>query len=282
MWKALGLLFKAFKALSKTKVTRTFIEKAFNKNTAKILTSMRTQKGSITLLKEINKLSKEEKKALRDYFNGLLPTKDREYFNSRLNDMLELANQVPDDAFSPYVRGNSKFNTFSNKKGLASNKAKTQILQKTLRDNKDFTQNANTLSQSSSFSSSWLVAGNFVKQYEVKGVVFGSLTIATKQGNKTYTYFDVPLITYQLMKQAKGINGTGAGSVFWKTYLRGNFPVQSKARISKAIKAIEKRRTRIITITKASKTPIKATKATRTRRANSTKALTKLKLRKIL
>jgi hypothetical protein len=242
---------------------------------------MRTQKGSITLLKEINKLSKEEKKALRDYFNGLLPSKEREYFNSKLNAMLELANQVPDDAFSPYIRGKSKFNTFANKKGLASNKAKTQLLQKTLRENKDFTQNANQLSQSSSFSSSWLVAGSFVKQYEVKGVVFGSLTIATKQGNKTYTYYDVPLITYQLMKQAKGMNGTGAGSVFWKTYLRGNFPVQNKARISKAIQAIERRRTRIITITKPSKNPVLKTTPKKTRRANTRTQLTKLKLTKI-
>ena len=39
---------------------------------------------------------------------------------------------------------------------------------------------------------------------------------------KTYTFQNLNLLTWLLMKSAVGSFGTGAGSVFWRTYLRGN------------------------------------------------------------
>jgi len=39
---------------------------------------------------------------------------------------------------------------------------------------------------------------------------------------KTYQYHNVHMSCWVLMKQAMGWFGTGAGSVFWRTYLRGH------------------------------------------------------------
>lgn len=72
-------------------------------------------------------------------------------------------------------------------------------------------------SDAQSLSSSWITFG----VYEPVGLgTSGFLTITTVQG-KSYTYPGVSLFTWQEMKAAKGRDGSGAGTVFWATYLRG-------------------------------------------------------------
>lgn len=66
-----------------------------------------------------------------------------------------------------------------------------------------------------SLSSSWIVTGHWVPNPDNET---GSLTITTITGG-TYTYYQVPIMTWVKMKLARGKNGTGAGSAFWKGYL---------------------------------------------------------------
>jgi len=80
-------------------------------------------------------------------------------------------------------------------------------------------------------SSSWLYKG--VWKANDKNSNLGSLDLTVKKeklkGNKvisvvigkTYTYYNVSLSTWTLMKEATGRYGTGAGSVFWDGYLKG-------------------------------------------------------------
>lgn len=77
-------------------------------------------------------------------------------------------------------------------------------------------------------SSSWCYKGvwqSFVKQDNYWSL-FLTTKIEDKDGNfkrlgKTYTYHNFPPSVWCLMKQALGREGTGAGSVFWDSYLRG-------------------------------------------------------------
>lgn len=71
-------------------------------------------------------------------------------------------------------------------------------------------------------SSSWIKTG----QYKSTTEGIGTLTINIQRDGDSklygpYTYPVVPLRVWALMKQAKGKNGSGAGSVFWKLYLHG-------------------------------------------------------------
>ncbi len=69
----------------------------------------------------------------------------------------------------------------------------------------------------SMLSSSWILSGH----YKPTTPFTGELTITTKEGG-SYTYPGVPMQTWEAMKKAKGQNGSGAGSIFWATYLRGH------------------------------------------------------------
>lgn len=66
-------------------------------------------------------------------------------------------------------------------------------------------------------SSSWLHTG----QYKSTTQGIGTLTvmIRTKKLYGPYTYPAVPLKVWNMMKNAKGRNGSGAGTVFWRLYL---------------------------------------------------------------
>lgn len=81
-------------------------------------------------------------------------------------------------------------------------------------------------------SSSWLVSGEY-EQIGVLGV--GDLEITTKQG-KSYIYPAVPRKVWDAMKSAKGKYGSGAGKVFWETYLRSYKKSTKKQTIAKAFK----------------------------------------------
>lgn len=76
-------------------------------------------------------------------------------------------------------------------------------------------------------SSSWIKKGKFKKIS--KKFDTGELTIwiQSDKSNKSYGPYTYPLFersVWSLMKLAKGKNGTGAGSVFWKYYLHSYYP----------------------------------------------------------
>lgn len=72
------------------------------------------------------------------------------------------------------------------------------------------------LVESVSLSSSWLIHGVYVGDE-----VSGHITITTNTSFKSYYYPTKILYSiWQEMKDATGSHGTGAGSVFWKRYLR--------------------------------------------------------------
>jgi hypothetical protein len=69
----------------------------------------------------------------------------------------------------------------------------------------------------SPLSSSWLTYGVY-ENISPDGRS-GNLTLTTKTG-RSYTYFSVSRQIWEAMKQAKGKNGSGAGTIFWALYLR--------------------------------------------------------------
>lgn len=85
----------------------------------------------------------------------------------------------------------------------------------------------------SALSSSWLTWGEY-EPMSPDGTT-GNLTLTTKTG-RSYTYFSVSQRIWEAMKSAKGRNGTGAGSVFWKMYLNGYFASPSMQKMALAFK----------------------------------------------
>jgi hypothetical protein len=155
MLQAIQIFIRALKLLSKSKVSRAFIKSKLG-DTRKVIATLRTQKGSITILKKINSLTPKEKEELFKYFNASLPSNQQKYFNSKMVKALELADIVPNQAFSPFQRKKSSFGKFKEqqRKGLASNKARTQITQKTLKQNESFKNDTSNISENANFSSS--------------------------------------------------------------------------------------------------------------------------------
>lgn len=82
----------------------------------------------------------------------------------------------------------------------------------------------------SSLSSSWLQFGHYTEQSRNDlDMILGTLKLTIKgytlksgvyKPPKSYDYFDVPYSVWRLMTKAMGSYGTGAGSVFWSSYLR--------------------------------------------------------------
>ena len=74
-----------------------------------------------------------------------------------------------------------------------------------------------------SLSSSWIASGCFYPRTRTaSGSWKGELLITVKTGkHKSYLYPGVPLETWEQMKAAIGANGSGAGWVFWNSYLHG-------------------------------------------------------------
>jgi hypothetical protein len=86
---------------------------------------------------------------------------------------------------------------------------------------------------SASLSSSWCLRGSWVNNPGSDEPSTETLMLTVKiekkkkrrvvswRIGKTYTYQNLSLITFTLMKHAMGRDGSGAGTQFWRTYLRG-------------------------------------------------------------
>lgn len=90
-------------------------------------------------------------------------------------------------------------------------------------------------------SSSWFKKGLFYKSNQSLKVgvlqgLFQSDTSKNKRWYGVYTYPNVPEETWNLMKIQKGKNGTGAGTIFWKYFLRGFLPSQIRSYVKKKLK----------------------------------------------
>ncbi|BDT03688.1 hypothetical protein [Spiroplasma ixodetis] len=90
-------------------------------------------------------------------------------------------------------------------------------------------------------SSSWLKKGNFYKSNKslklgLLQVLIQSDTSKNKRWYGPYTYPNVPEETWNLMKAAKGKNGNGAGTIFWRYFLRGFLPSQIRSYVKKQLK----------------------------------------------
>lgn len=71
---------------------------------------------------------------------------------------------------------------------------------------------------STQLSSSWIKSGRWNPTHKNKAI--GNLTIWLKTKYGPYTYPAFPYEYWIEMTKAKGMNGTGAGSVLWKVWLR--------------------------------------------------------------
>lgn len=78
-------------------------------------------------------------------------------------------------------------------------------------------------------SSSWCYYGVWSASTNKENYWIGVLNLTVKREykdgrvviGKTYTYQQFPLTVWSLMKAALGRDGTGAGSVYWRAYIRG-------------------------------------------------------------
>ena len=86
-------------------------------------------------------------------------------------------------------------------------------------------------------SSSWLQAG--IWEITSRNKVMGSLTIKIKNYPKIYTYPIVPYQVWVAMKNAKGSNGSGAGSAFWKFWLHDWLPSTLRQKVLNDLKKNE-------------------------------------------
>ncbi|WP_342275746.1 hypothetical protein [Spiroplasma endosymbiont of Nebria brevicollis] len=90
-------------------------------------------------------------------------------------------------------------------------------------------------------SSSWLKKGLFYKSNKslklgLLQVLIQSDTYKNKRWYGPYTYPNVNEETWELMKVQKGKNGSGAGTIFWRYFLRGFLPSQIRKYVKKQLK----------------------------------------------
>lgn len=90
-------------------------------------------------------------------------------------------------------------------------------------------------------SSSWFKKGTFYKSNtQLKSGLLTGLFQADTSKNKRwygpYTYPSFPEEIWVLMTQQRGKNGSGAGSIFWKYWLRSWLPSQLRAYVKKNLK----------------------------------------------
>lgn len=90
-------------------------------------------------------------------------------------------------------------------------------------------------------SSSWLKKGNFYTNNKslklgLLQVLIQSDTSKNKRWYGPYTYPNVSEETWNLMKVQKGKNGTGAGTIFWRYFLRSFLPSQIRKYVKKQLK----------------------------------------------
>ncbi|WP_375316883.1 hypothetical protein [Spiroplasma endosymbiont of Virgichneumon dumeticola] len=90
-------------------------------------------------------------------------------------------------------------------------------------------------------SSSWLKKGNFYKSNKslklgLLQVLIQSDTSKNKRWYGPYTYPNVSEETWNLMKVQKGKNGSGAGTIFWRYFLRSFLPSQIRKYVKKQLK----------------------------------------------
>lgn len=104
-------------------------------------------------------------------------------------------------------------------------KAKVEELQQIMRDidavNKEMANKIIkdlNINEIRGLSSSWIVKGHY-KSYPNSTIGNLTIWIKNKFGSKPYTYPNVDKTIWFKMQEAKGQNGTGAGSVFWKYFL---------------------------------------------------------------
>lgn len=90
-------------------------------------------------------------------------------------------------------------------------------------------------------SSSWLKKGSFYKSNQslklgLLQVLIQSDTSKNKRWYGPYTYPNVSEETWNIMKVQKGKNGSGAGTIFWKYFLKGFLPSQIRKYVKKQLK----------------------------------------------
>lgn len=126
---------------------------------------------------------------------------------NKLRQISKILKTSPKKIFEDFVKQPEQFAKKLGSMGSKQRKAFSEALG-------EATQKA---AETKSLSSSWIKKGSW---NPVGSGSSGDLTIWTKKGKIGYTYPGVDYRIWTAMKNAKGQNGSGAGSVFWTMYLR--------------------------------------------------------------
>lgn len=125
----------------------------------------------------------------------------------KLQQISKLLRTSPRKLFEDFIKKPEQFAKKLGSMGKAQRKAFSEALGEA----------NNKAQETKNLSSSWIRRGSW---NPISSGSSGELTIWTKKGKIGYTYPGVEYKVWIAMKNAKGKNGSGAGSVFWAMYLR--------------------------------------------------------------
>lgn len=183
-----------------------------------------------TLIKTLSK-TKSAEQLFKTFLSQSINKKfdndlDFMHYLSNPNNVLKDIKKIPQDKVNNLVKDFNQ--NFSNKNKESQDK---------LKNINEFTY--------TNLSSSWLKKGKLT--ITNKSSLYGVLTIMinSDKNPKWYGPYTYPLIsikTWELMKEQKGKNGSGAGTIFWRYFLDVYYPSQfrqyAKQKINKGILSI--------------------------------------------
>lgn len=242
MWNLLinfAIRFLAEEALEALLVRQA--EKFLIQNTLKKVTSLLSKKGAMNFVKE----NLTKKNILKNFLSAKLNVR-KTIINKFKKEMKK--NAPLKKAWEKYIKINKKIDSLTSLEETFKKEAKRMFndvkkySKPIKRAQKDYQKKAKQIEEkgklvdSAPLNSSWLLHGTWkswgasLGRERQMGTLFLTVKIARRRKKKivgymvgkTYTYFNVSLATWTLMKEAVGGYLNGAGTVFWHSYLKGH------------------------------------------------------------